>query len=130
MSDEVLVNGDRVYVSDHSIGSALREKDERRFFGMTTTGQFAVESLSGGSYSWKYAVKVRAPQYIPFTLDTLPKQHIMARIKGGEVGLDVVGRCPANVYFAGFNLSYDRLIETREMSLDYGETWQPAGELV
>ena len=130
MSDDVLVIDDMVYVSDESNRNALIEKDERRFLAMTSTGQFAVESPGGGSYSWKYAVKVPAPQYKPFTLDTLPKQHIMVREKGGNHWRDISARSTTGVLVGTVWYEYKDLLEGREMSLSFGDTWQPAGELV
>ena len=130
MSDDVLVIDDMVYVSDESNRNALIEKDERRFLAMTSTGQFAVESPGGGSYSWKYAVKVPAPQYKPFTLDTLPKQHIMVREKGFNKCKSVIARSPHGVNVVDIQYPFTDLLENHEISLDYGDTWQPAGELV
>ena len=130
MSDAVLVNGDDVLVSD-DYPDARDASSAKRFIGMDGD-EFVTTCICPtlDYQSWKYAVKVPAIEYIPFTLDTLPQRHIMVREKGGNHWRDISARSTTGVLVGTVWYEYKDLLEGREMSLSFGDTWQPAGELV
>ena len=123
-----ILNGAPVYVSDISEEHALEVRSARRYVGEMKDGTHLVERDDGQTYEYRYAAK--APAYKPFTLDTLPKQHIMVREKGGNHWRDISARSTTGVLVGTVWYEYKDLLEGREMSLSFGDTWQPAGELV
>ena len=121
-----LVNGDMVYVSDWSIEKAIEEGSQYEFL-VVHGGRFVAVSPSGCISVWSYAVKVPKPKYIPFTLETLPKQAITLRQTGFVMESLVVTREINGLWFASAYHSFESVMGKYEMSLDGGETWQAAG---
>ena len=130
MSDDVLVTGDDVYHAHDDDKDLISYDQIYRYIGPNKEGRHIVENRSGLVSSFVIVVKVPAPQYKPFTLDTLPQRHIMVREKGGNHWRDISARSTTGVLVGTVWYEYKDLLEGREMSLSFGDTWQPAGELV
>lgn len=71
-----------------------------------------------------------APKYIPFTHETFPwpKKDVLVRTKARPEGIaSVYGTRPTHARFTCNHATWQSLFDDYEISLDRGETWQPAG---
>ena len=105
--------------------------NEARFVGVTSAGLFACEGLDGEVVCrWEEMKEVTEAGLSLYSLDTFPKQAVWVRLKNnvGSELVNVVGQDRVETECS--HIGYGVLLEEYEMSLDYRQTWQPAGEKI
>jgi len=122
---------ENILVSDISEENCLTRKyfGNYKYLYTTKSGKTVVVGGSGESIMvWNYAVKIPKKEYIPFTMDTFPKDVIWLRNKEPDSVFNVIALNRKGVKTDIGFLHYDFLLEEYEISTDFCKTWQPAGE--
>ncbi len=123
-----LQNGDGCYVSNTSESHALGNESEAVYIGKDIRGYSIAESESEGLRSWKYAVPITGPRYIPFDFDAFPRERVWIRFNTNQKYVALVTsvleesvKCDAIFY------SYKRCLKEFEISYDNCKTWGVCG---